>query len=129
MRTLAAVAARGIDIELVEQPVAADDLRGLAFVRQRSPWPILADESVLTAADVYRVADAATADLVNLTLLKCGGLGPARAVVDTCAETGLGLLVGCMLEPVEAVEAARTFAAVGTSGPLAHDLDAAWWVN
>jgi L-alanine-DL-glutamate epimerase-like enolase superfamily enzyme/ribosomal protein S18 acetylase RimI-like enzyme len=129
VRTLDAIAARGIDLELVEQPVAAHDIDGLAYVRRRSPWPVLADESVFTAADVRRVADASAADLVNLKLLKCGGLAPARDVVDACAETGLGLLVGCMLEPAEGVTAARALAAAATFGPLAHDLDAPWWTG
>lgn len=127
VRVLDGIAALGIDLELVEQPVRADDLAGLAAVRRASPWPVLADESVFTAEDVRRVADASAADLVNLKLLKCGGLGPARDVVAACAETGLGLVVGCMLEPAEGVAAARHLAAAATEGPMAHDLDAGWW--
>ncbi|MGR7000423.1 GNAT family N-acetyltransferase [Yinghuangia aomiensis] len=106
VRVLDGIAALGIDLELVEQPVRADDIAGLAAVRRGSPWPVLADESVFTAEDVRRVADASAADLVNLKLLKCGGLGPARDVVAACAETGLGLVIGCMLEPAEGVAAA-----------------------
>ncbi|NUS57838.1 MAG: hypothetical protein HOV66_23735, partial [Streptomycetaceae bacterium] len=127
VRVLDGIAALGIDLELVEQPVRADDIAGLAAVRRASPWPVLADESVFTAEDVRRVADASAADLVNLKLLKCGGLGPARDVVAACAETGLGLVVGCMLEPAEGVAAARHLAAAATEGPMAHDLDAGWW--
>lgn len=127
VRVLDRIAALGIDLELVEQPVRADDIAGLARVRQASPWPVLADESVFTAEDVRRVADASAADLVNLKLLKCGGLGPARDVVAACAETGLGLVVGCMLEPAEGVAAARHLAAAAAEGPMAHDLDAGWW--
>jgi L-Ala-D/L-Glu epimerase len=127
VRVLDAIA--DVAVELVEQPVAAADLDGLAFVRARTRFPILADESVFTAADVHRVAAAGAADLVNLKLLKCGGLGPARAVVAACADTGLGLLVGCMLEPAEGVAAARALAAVASCGSLAHDLDAGWWAG
>ncbi|WTW92029.1 GNAT family N-acetyltransferase [Streptomycetaceae bacterium NBC_01309] len=127
IRVLDRIAALGIDLELVEQPTPAADIAGLARVRRNSPWPILADESVFTADDVRRVADASAADLVNLKLLKCGGLGPARDVVAACAESGLGLIVGCMLEPAEGVTAARHLAAAAAAGPLAHDLDAGWW--
>lgn len=126
---LEALHGRGVELELVEQPVAAADLRGLAFVRGRSAYPVLADESVFTADDVRRVADVEAADLVNLKLLKCGGLHPARDVVAAAAETGLGLLLGCMLEPEEGVSAAGALASVASSGPLAHDLDAPWWVR
>lgn len=127
VRVLDGIATLGIELELVEQPVRADDIVGLARVRAASPWPVLADESVFTAEDVRRVADASAADLVNLKLLKCGGLGPARDVVAACAETGLGLIVGCMLEPTEGVAAARHLAAATADGPMAHDLDAGWW--
>lgn len=118
----------GVELELVEQPVAGADVEGLAFVTARSPYPVMADESVFTAADARRVADAHAADLVNLKLLKCGGLFPARELVAVCAEAGLGLLVGCMLEPAEGIAVAQALASVASAGPLAHDLDAGWWV-
>jgi L-alanine-DL-glutamate epimerase-like enolase superfamily enzyme/ribosomal protein S18 acetylase RimI-like enzyme len=129
VRLLERLHGRNIGVEFVEQPVAAADLDGLAYVRRRSPFPILADESVFTAADIGRVADASAADLVNVKLLKCGGLGPAREAIATCAQAGLGVIIGCMLEPAEGVAAARTLAATATEGPLAHDLDAGWWVG
>jgi L-alanine-DL-glutamate epimerase-like enolase superfamily enzyme len=126
---LDALHSAGIELELVEQPVTADDLAGLAYVNARSPYPVLADESVFTADDVRRVADAHAADLVTVKLAKSGGLLGARDVVAACAETGLGLLVGCMLEPEEGVAAAAALAAVAAPGPLAHDLDAPWWLG
>lgn len=129
VRLLAEVHAREIPVEFVEQPVAAADLDGLAFVRERSPFPILADESAFTAADIRRVAEAGAADLVNVKLLKCGGLGPARDAVEAAAAAGFGVIIGCMLEPAEGVAAARDLAAAATAGPLAHDLDAGWWVR
>jgi L-alanine-DL-glutamate epimerase-like enolase superfamily enzyme len=125
---LGRVHALGIEIELIEQPVPAADIDGMAFVRSRSPFPVLADESAFTAADIRRVVAAGAADLVNIKLLKCGGLGPARDAVAACAETGTGALIGCMLEPAEGIAAAHALAATATAGPLAHDLDAAWWV-
>jgi L-alanine-DL-glutamate epimerase-like enolase superfamily enzyme/ribosomal protein S18 acetylase RimI-like enzyme len=119
----------GMAVELVEQPVAAADLAGMAEVRRHSPYPLLADESVFGADDVHRVAGAGAADLVNLKLLKCGGLWPARQVVDACVETGLGLLIGCMIEPAAGIAAATALAGAACRGPLAHDLDATWWVG
>jgi L-alanine-DL-glutamate epimerase-like enolase superfamily enzyme/ribosomal protein S18 acetylase RimI-like enzyme len=129
VRVLEALHRQDVPLELVEQPVAAHDLPGLAFVRARSPYPLLADESVFTADDVRRVADAGAADMVNLKLLKSGGLHPARDVVAAAAEAALGLLVGCMLEPEEGVAAAGALASLASDGPLAHDLDAPWWVS
>lgn len=119
----------GIAIELVEQPCEAADLMGMAFVTRRSPFPVLADESAFTAVDVRRIADAHAADLINLKLQKCGGLFPAREMILTCAETNLGLVVGCMLEPSAGVSAATDLATACVRGDTAHDLDAAWWVG
>lgn len=129
LAVLEALHAADVALELVEQPVAAADLNGLASVTAHSPYPVMADESVFTADDIRRIADAGAADLVNLKLLKCGGLHPARAMVAACAEAGLGLLVGCMLEPEDGVAAAAALASVASAGPLAHDLDAPWWLG
>jgi L-alanine-DL-glutamate epimerase-like enolase superfamily enzyme/GNAT superfamily N-acetyltransferase len=129
VRVLDRLAAAEVDLELVEQPVPGPDLAGMAFVTTRSPYPVLADESVFTSSDVLRVADAGAAHLVNLKLLKCGGLLEASRMASACAETGLGLLVGCMLEPEPGIDAARALAAVASDGPLAHDLDAPWWIT
>ncbi|MGZ4551862.1 MAG: enolase C-terminal domain-like protein, partial [Blastococcus sp.] len=122
------MAVHGLAASALGVPVAGAHLAGLACVTERSPYPVMADESVFTAADARRVADARAADLVNLKLLKCGGLFPARELVAVCAEAGLGLLVGCMLEPAEGIAVAQALASVASAGPLAHDLDAGWWV-
>jgi L-Ala-D/L-Glu epimerase len=127
LEVLGQIADAGIAIELVEQPVRAADLAGLARVTRLGPFPVLADESAFTGDDVRRLAGAGAAHMVNLKLLKCGGLWPARDVVAACQETGMGLLIGCMLEPAAGVDAARALASLASIGPLAHDLDAAWW--
>jgi L-alanine-DL-glutamate epimerase-like enolase superfamily enzyme len=55
-----------LDIQLIEQPVAAGDIAGIAYVGSRSPFPVLADESVFTAPDVVCVPDAGASDLIIL---------------------------------------------------------------
>jgi L-alanine-DL-glutamate epimerase-like enolase superfamily enzyme/GNAT superfamily N-acetyltransferase len=129
VRILDEVHTAGISLEMLEQPVRAADLDGMAFIRQRCLVPLLADECAFTAADVTRVASAGAADMVCVKLLKAGGLHPARAMIDAAAAAGLGVIVGCMLEPAEGVLAAARLAAAGTEGPFAHDLDAPWWVD
>lgn len=118
----------GIRPELIEQPVPADDLAGLAAVRRHGTVPVLADESVHSARDALRVAEAGAADLVNVKLAKCGGLRAARDVVATAQACGLGVLVGCMLEPASTV-AVAAYLALSLPGGYAHDLDAAWWAG
>jgi L-alanine-DL-glutamate epimerase-like enolase superfamily enzyme len=121
------LSAVGVDLEFIEQPVLAEDLAGLAWVRERSRYPVMADESIATAADVARVADLAAADLVNIKLAKAGGIRPALAAIETARAAGLPCMLGCLLEMPGNVAAAAALAA-GTSWPGAHDLDAGWWV-
>ena len=85
-----------MDVELIEQPVAAHDIEGLRFVRERSRLPIIADESCLVASDVPKLAGAV--DGVNLKLSKCGSLREALRIVHTARSHGMIVMAGCMIE-------------------------------
>jgi L-alanine-DL-glutamate epimerase-like enolase superfamily enzyme len=113
-------------VELVEQPVAAHDLKAMAAVTARSPYPVLADESVHVASDVVRIAEIGGADLVNVKLATGGGLLGAAEVSAAARACGLGVIVGSMLEPSSTLAAAVALAASLDEGPV-HDLDAALW--
>ena len=116
-----------LDIELVEQPVARADLDGMAWVSDRVNTPILADEAVFAPRDLVEVIRRRAADLVNVKLAKCGGLGPARTLLALAEEYGVGTVVGSMMEgPIGVGAAASLVAAVGTTA--VSDLDAAWWL-
>ncbi len=78
VRIISEMEAERLDVELVEQPVPAWDLDGLAWVRDRVATPILADESVFSPRDLVEVIRRRAADMVNVKLAKCGGLA-ARA--------------------------------------------------
>jgi len=113
-------------VELVEQPVAGDDVEGLAWVRSRVGLPVMADESLYSLRDLDRVLRLEAADMVNVKLAKCGSLGVAMALLRKATEHGLGTIVGSMMETHIGVgAAARLVAANPTS--LTSDLDAAWW--
>lgn len=86
------------DVVLVEQPVAADDLRTLVAVAEVSPVPVYADEPVARASDVEALADAGFEGGVNVKLMKSGGLRPALEVVRAARRADLGVQVGCMVE-------------------------------
>ncbi len=83
-------------VEFVEQPVPADDPEGLAFVTDHGALPVAADESCETAADVPQVAD--RVDIVNLKLMKCGGIREAVRTIHAARAHGLGVMMGCMIE-------------------------------
>lgn len=117
----------GLDVELVEQPVPRWDLDGLAWVSDRVDVPILADEAVFGVRDLVEVIRRRAADLVNVKLAKCGGLHPARTLLDLATAHGLGTVVGSMMESGIGIGAAASLvAAYGTSA--VSDLDAAWWL-
>jgi len=102
VRQIAALADYGI--ELVEQPVAAGDLDGLRFVRERSPLPIFADESCVTVEDVPRLAG--VVDGINIKLAKCGGMRNALRMIATARAHHLRIMLGCMVSSSLAITAA-----------------------
>lgn len=115
------------DVELVEQPVAARDIEGLARVTARVDTPVMADEAVYGLADLMRVIRCHAADMVNVKIAKCGGLAVGRTLLEVAASAGVETIVGSMMEsPVGVGAAASLAAAHGTSA--ASDLDAAWWL-
>lgn len=116
----------GADLEFVEQPVPRHDLDGLARVTAAVGVPVMADESVVGLRDLVAVIEHGAADLVNIKLAKCGGLGPARTMLQVAREHGIGTIVGSMMEgPVGVGAAASLVAAHGST--YTSDLDAAWW--
>jgi len=86
------------EVEYVEQPVRWDDLEGLARVRRESPIPIAVDETVKRAEDVFRVAGREAADIVNIKVMKSGGLLGALRVAHASEAAGLSNMIGCMGE-------------------------------
>lgn len=129
VRLIRGIEDAGIDVELVEQPVPAGDLDGMARVTRGVDTPILADESVWSATDLLRVVERGAADLVNVKLAKCGGLTAARRIVAVAEAAGLGVLVGSMMESQVGIAAATALAAATPATCATADLDAAWWLT
>jgi L-alanine-DL-glutamate epimerase-like enolase superfamily enzyme len=98
------LALQSLDVELVEQPMPAAMLRDTAWLRERVSVPLIADESVRTEADVPHLRDAF--DGINIKLMKCGGLGPARRMAQVAGEQGMKVMLGCMIESSIGITAA-----------------------
>jgi L-alanine-DL-glutamate epimerase-like enolase superfamily enzyme len=127
IRVIRALEDAGAVVELVEQPVPAADLDGLARVTAAVATPVMADEAVFTLADLNAVIERGAATMVNVKLTKAGGLAPARDQLLLASSHGIGTMVGSMMETGVGVAAAASLvAAVGTT--LVGDLDAAWWL-
>ena len=97
---------QGLQIELVEQPVHAHDLEGMKYVTERSYVPVLADESLYSPADAATILRMGAADLLNIKLMKCGGLYNALKICTMAEVYGVECMIGCMLEAKISVNAA-----------------------
>ncbi len=101
----------GFPIEFVEQPVSALDLKGLRSVTEQVPYPIMADESVFDSSDAKRIFEEHAADMINIKLSKCGGLGEAVRICELAKQYEKECMIGCMMEGPFGILAAAHLAA------------------
>ncbi len=92
-----------LGVEFIEQPLPADQWEEMRRVREHSPLPIIADESCVVEEDVERCHGAF--DGINIKLVKCGGLTPARRMIDRARQLGMKVMVGCMTESTVGISA------------------------
>ena len=114
-------ALKGFNIEWVEQPVAASDITGMAAVKAAVDVPIMADESAHDAGDVIRIACEKAADIINIKLMKCGGIYRAAKMLAAAEAAGMGCILGSMGESSIGSAAGLHFA-VAKSGITAAEI-------
>jgi L-alanine-DL-glutamate epimerase-like enolase superfamily enzyme len=95
-----------LDIELVEQPVAYHDIEGLKRVTDAVDTIILADESAYTPRDTMKLISLRAADMINIKLMKSGGLGGALKICAMAEAAGMECMIGSMMESKVSVTAA-----------------------
>ncbi len=96
------------NVLLIEQPLAKDNLADHAWLSQRSPLPIIADESVQRLSDIEHIKDAFNG--INIKLMKCTGLAEARKMIALARQYRLKVMLGCMTETSCAISAAAQLA-------------------
>jgi L-Ala-D/L-Glu epimerase len=111
IRTIRKLEDIGLDIELVEQPVKADDIEGLKQVTDNVETLIMADESIFTAKQAFQVLKTRSADLINIKLMKAGGIYNAQIINAMAEVCGVECMVGSMIETKLGITAAAHFAA------------------
>lgn len=94
-------------VTVLEQPLPADDLDGLATVTRAARIPVIADESCLTAVDIPRLVG--KVDGINIKLAKCGSLREALRMIAIARAHHMMVMVGCMIETSIAITAAAHF--------------------
>ena len=113
----------GVVLELLEQPVKARDIDGLKYVADRVHTPVMADESVFGPAEVIDLIQRRAADIINIKLMKTGGISHAVRIADIASAYGVQCMMGCMLESAISVAAAVHVAAAKADTITKVDLD------
>jgi len=97
---------KDVKIELIEQPVIAEDLQGLKIIKNVTTIPILADEAAFNLEDVIKIVESKSADMINIKLMKCGGLTNAVKILEYAREQKITCMLGSMLEGPISINAA-----------------------
>ncbi|EKE79959.1 mandelate racemase/muconate lactonizing enzyme family protein [Idiomarina xiamenensis] len=116
-------AMQGLNLQYVEQPLAAWDIDGFARLRKASPIPICADESVFSDHDALRLIKQDAVDYLNIKLAKSGGIDTAIKINNLAQAAGLRCMIGCFAESRLGLTAAAHFA-MAKSNICFIDLDA-----
>jgi len=87
---------KALGVELVEQPLAKDDWEGMKILYEKSPLPLMADESCVSESDVEKCLHHFHG--INIKLTKCSGITPARRMITHARSLGMKVMLGCMNE-------------------------------
>lgn len=113
----------GVELELIEQPVKSNDIEGMRYISQRINTPLMADESAFSGLQVIELIRQGAADIINIKLMKCGGMSQAIKIADLAEIHNIPCMIGCMLEGSIGVAAAAHLASAKASSIRFIDLD------
>lgn len=115
--------ASGVEIEFIEQPVRGDDVDGMKYVTERVSTPVMADESTFGPKEVIDIIRMHGADIINIKLMKTGGISNAVKIADIAAIYDVECMIGCMAETSIGVSAAAHVAVAKSNVITRIDLD------
>ncbi len=99
-----------VRVELLEQPTPQYELDKMAQVTSKTTIPIMADESLQSLRDVFNIARREQADMINIKIMKVGGIYEAMHINSVARSAGIEAMVGCMDESALGISAGLAFA-------------------
>jgi len=93
-----------LNVEFIEQPLPPEQSADIQALASASPLPLMADENCQVEADVDPCAEYGFHG-INIKLVKCGGMTPARRMIDRARSLGLKVMIGCMTESTVGISA------------------------
>ncbi|WP_163151840.1 mandelate racemase/muconate lactonizing enzyme family protein [Anoxybacillus sp. MB8] len=87
-----------LGIDWLEQPVSADDIDAMSYIRTKTNIPLMIDEGLKNMRDMREIIQKRAADKVNIKLMKCGGIYPAVKLVHQAELAGMECQIGSMVE-------------------------------
>jgi L-alanine-DL-glutamate epimerase-like enolase superfamily enzyme len=124
VKLLQSLEVKDIIAEFIEQPIAADDIEGLKYIKERVQTPLLADEAIFSLKDARKVLEMQAVDFINIKLAKAGGISQALKLADLSKEFDTKCMIGCMLEGPISVAAGVHVASAKADIITMLDLDA-----
>lgn len=100
-------------LTFIEQPIAREDVEGLAYLKSKATTPILADEAAATEHDVLQIIEKKAADFISIKVIKSGGILKSRRIATLAECAGIKCYLGSQIET-----------SVGTSASLHFVLSA-----
>jgi L-alanine-DL-glutamate epimerase-like enolase superfamily enzyme len=97
-------------IEILEQPSPKDKTDQMGRISRNIPIPVMADESLMNLKDVFRLTRNDLIDMINIKLMKVGGISEAMHINSVARAAGVEAMVGCMDESALAIAAGLHFA-------------------
>lgn len=117
-----------IIIDILEQPVAARDYKGMKYVRDNVAVPVYADESVFSPEDALEITKINAVDGINIKLMKCGGIYNALKIAAIAEAANVRCMIGSMMETSISVTAA-VHLAIAKNIITEYDLDAPLFIK